>query len=222
MRELAPNLWQLGGFPPDAFNVYLIGDVLIDAATRWGGGRILRQIGDRRLSMLALTHVHPDHQGCARMICERYAIPLACHAKDVATMEGRQPMQPNHFLMRWFSPVWSGPSCPVTRVLQEGDEVGGFRVIHAPGHTPGHIVLFRESDRVAVVGDLMSSMNLTLTWRGLREPPALFCTDKMENRRSILKLAVLEPSLLCFGHGPPLSDMNRFDRFLKRVAARTT
>src|SRR5438270_4517674 len=45
MRELAPNLWQLGGFPPHAINVYLIGDVLIDAATRWGGGRVLRELG---------------------------------------------------------------------------------------------------------------------------------------------------------------------------------
>ena len=49
----------------------------------------------------------------------------------------------------------------------------------------------------------MSSMNLTLTWKGLRQPPGLFCTDKTENRRWILKLAELEPRLLCFGHGPP-------------------
>ena len=72
MRQLSANLWQLGGFPPNAFNVYLIGDVLIDAANRWGSGRILRQIGNRKPSMLALTHAHPDHQGCARMICERF------------------------------------------------------------------------------------------------------------------------------------------------------
>ena len=219
MRELAPSLWQLGGFPPNSFNVYLIGDVLIDAATRWGGGRILRQLGDRKLSMLALTHAHPDHQGCARMICERYAIPLACHARDVATMEGERPMQPDHLFMRSFSPLWAGQAFPVTRILQEGEEVGGFRVIHAPGHTPGHVILFREGDRVAVIGDLMSSMNLALTWRGLREPPALFCTDQQENRRSIRRLAELEPRLLCFGHGPPLSDMKKFDRFLKRLSA---
>ena len=222
MRELSPNLWQLGGFPPNAFNVYLIGDVLIDAATRWGSGRILRQIGDRKPSMLALTHVHPDHQGCVRMICERYTIPLACHGGDVATMQGERPMQPDHPFMRFASRLLAGPAYPVARVLHEGDEVAGFRVVHAPGHTPGHMILFREEDRVAVVGDLMSSMNLTLTWPGLHEPPALFCTDKTENRRSIRKLAELEPSLFCFGHGPPLSDMNRFDRFLKRLDAKTT
>ena len=222
MRELSPNLWQLGGFPPNAFNVYLIGDVLIDAATRWAGSRILRQLADRKLSLLALTHVHPDHQGCVRMICERYTIPLACHGGDVATMQGERPMQPDHPFMRFASRLLSGPAYPVARVLHEGDEVAGFRVVHAPGHTPGHMILFREEDRVAVVGDLMSSMNLTLTWPGLHEPPALFCTDKTENRRSIRKLAELEPRLLCFGHGPPLSDMNQFDRFLKRLNATTT
>ena len=59
MREISLNVWQLIGFPPNVVNVYLIGDVLIDAATRWAGRRILRQIGDRKMSMLALTHSTP-------------------------------------------------------------------------------------------------------------------------------------------------------------------
>ena len=88
MRGISPNVWQLSGFPPNAINVYLIGDVLIDAATRWAGRRIVRQVGDRQLSMLALTHVHPDHQGDSKMICELYRNPLACHAADVPTMQG--------------------------------------------------------------------------------------------------------------------------------------
>src|SRR5271166_3455379 len=103
MREISPNVWQLIGFPPNFVNVYLIGDVLIDAATRWAGRRILRQIGDRKLSMLALTHAHPDHQGVAKMICERYRIPLACHAADVPTMQGERPMQPDNSIIRLIS-----------------------------------------------------------------------------------------------------------------------
>ncbi len=217
MRELAPNLWQLDGFPPHAINVYLIGDVLIDAATRWSSSRILHQLGGRKLSMLALTHVHPDHQGCARVVCERYSIPLACHAADVPTMQGEQPMQPDNPFMRTTSRLMAGPAHPVAHVLQEGEEVAGFRVVHAPGHTPGHVILFRESDRVAVIGDVLNGMNLVTAWPGLHEPPAFFCTDVKENRRSIRRLAELRPSLLCFGHGPPLNDMNKFDRFLKRV-----
>src|ERR1700676_4313259 len=121
MRELAPNVWQLSGFPPYAINVYLVGDVLIDAATRWAGRRILQQLGDRRLSMLALAHVHPDHQGVANMICERYQIPLACHAADVPTMQGQRPMRPDNSFIRFSSRIWAGPPHPVDRVLREGE-----------------------------------------------------------------------------------------------------
>jgi glyoxylase-like metal-dependent hydrolase (beta-lactamase superfamily II) len=149
MRQLAPNVWQLGGLPPNLMNVYLIGDVLIDAATRWAGQRILRQLSDRKLTMLALTHVHPDHQGVAQMICERYSIPLACHAEDVPTMQGERRMQPDSFFIRFVSWLFAGPAYPVARILQEGDEVAGFQVIHTPGHTPGHVILFRDDDRLA-------------------------------------------------------------------------
>lgn len=217
MRELAPNVWQLGGFPPNGFNVYLIGDVLIDAASRWAKRRILRQLGDRNLSMLALTHVHPDHQGIAQVICERYGIPLACHAADVPTMQGERPMQPDNFFNRFVSLVLAGPANPITHVLKQGDTVAGFRVIHAPGHTPGHIILFRDQDRVAIVGDVLNGMNLATGWPGLHEPPAIFCTDAAQNRHSIRRLAELEPRLLCFGHGPPLSDMTILDQFVKQL-----
>ncbi|HVC95609.1 MAG TPA: MBL fold metallo-hydrolase [Pirellulales bacterium] len=217
MRELAPSLWQLDGLPPHAINVYLVGQVLIDAATRWAAPRILRQLGDRRLSMLALTHVHPDHQGAAHTICQGRAIPLACHAADVPTMEGRRPMQPENRFIRLSTRVWAGPPHSVERVLNEGDEIAGFRVVHTPGHTAGHIVFFRETDRVAIVGDILFGMNLLTTWPGLHEPPGFFCTDQAENRRSIRRLAELSPKLLCFGHGPPLRDMGQLERFLARL-----
>ena len=216
MQEISPHVWQLGGFPPNAINVYLIDDVLIDAGTRWAGRRILRQIGDRRLSMLALTHVHPDHQGVAKKVCEHFRIPLACHAADVPAMQGDVPMLPSNFIIRGVSLLCAGPSYPVTRILQDGDEIADFRVVHAPGHTPGHIMLFREQDRVAIVGDVLNGMNLATAWPGLHEPPSFFTADAAENRRSIQRLAELEPRTLCFGHGPPLYDMKIFDRFLKR------
>jgi glyoxylase-like metal-dependent hydrolase (beta-lactamase superfamily II) len=219
LSELAPNVWQLGGFPPNVFNVYLIGDVLIDAATRWAGRRIVRQLGERKLSLLALTHVHPDHQGTAERICRRYAIHLACHANDRAAMEGTGPMQPENSLIRLASRLWSGPAYPVARELREGEELAGFKIFHAPGHTPGHILLFREEDRVAIVGDLLNGMNLATTWPGLHEPPAISCSNASQNRHSIRRLAALQPRLICFGHGPPLRDMKKFDRFLKRLDA---
>jgi len=213
MRLLAEGLWQLQGFPPDIFNVYLAGDVLIDAGTRWGLPRIRRQLQRRPVRLVALTHCHPDHQGVAAVLCTRLGIPLACHEADVAATEGRQPMQPNNWVVRLAVRLWAGPPHPVGRVLHEGDEVAGFRVIHAPGHTPGHIILFRDADRVAVAGDLLNNLP-TLTSRTiLAEPPALFSVDAAENRRSVRRLAELKPSLVCFGHGPPLRDPRALERF---------
>ena len=87
MRELADGLWQLGGRPRNAINVYVARDVLIDAATKQAERRIFRQIAGRRLTAHALTHAHPDHQGCSHVVCERLGIPLWCGAGDVRAME---------------------------------------------------------------------------------------------------------------------------------------
>ncbi len=87
MRQLADDLWLLRGFPPYAINVYLIGDVLIDAATRRGGRRILKQLAGRTVSAHALTHAHPDHQGASKEVCEALGIPLWCHELDADAME---------------------------------------------------------------------------------------------------------------------------------------
>jgi hydroxyacylglutathione hydrolase len=68
MKQLAEGLYLLRGWPPNAINVYLVGDVLIDAATRQGERRIMRQISGRTLRAHALTHAHPDHQGSSHAI----------------------------------------------------------------------------------------------------------------------------------------------------------
>lgn len=218
MRQIAEGLWQLGGFPPDLFNVYLAGDVLIDAGTRWARRRIFRQLRGHALRLVALTHCHPDHQGAARAVCGGFGVPLACHVADAPAAEGRAPMLPDGWPVRLGVRLWAGPPCPVGRVLREGDEVAGFRVVHAPGHTPGHVVLFRDADRVAVAGDLLANVSLLGGWPGLREPPAFLSADPVENRRSVLILAGLRPSLVCFGHGLPLRGPRRLERFAAGLA----
>lgn len=216
MRELAPGVWQLRGLPPNAINIYLIEDVLIDAATRRAGRRVLRQIEGRPLSMVALTHCHPDHQGVAKLVCQARQVPLACHAGDVDSMEGRAPVQrasPDNPVNKLISRFWEGPPHRVGRVLADGEEIAGFRVIHTPGHTPGHVVFFRESDRVAIAGDVLNNMNVLTGIPGLHEPRRQFTLDPEENRRSIRRLAELRPSLACFGHGPPLRDPAKLEGF---------
>ena len=220
MKVLAPGVERLNQFPRPVMNVYLAEDVLIDAATTWDRRRVMGQIKDRELSMLALTHVHPDHQGLARNICLQHDIPLACHADDVDAMEGRRPVsteQSPNPAVQWIQRSWEGPPHPVGRVLNEGDEVAGFRVIHAPGHARGEVIYFRESDGVAICGDVIRNMSYATTLAGIQEPPEFFTYDPEENRRSIRKLAELNPTLILPGHGPEVTDMADFERFVERL-----
>jgi hydroxyacylglutathione hydrolase len=215
LKYLAPGVWRLDELPRPLINVYLAEDVLIDAGRRWDAGRIRKQTAGLELSLLALTHVHPDHQGCAAMVCEEHGIPLACHADDVDAMEGRRPVAATrHPLARTFGRLWQGPPHEVDRVLQEGDEVAGFRVIHAPGHAPGEVIFFRESDRVAICGDVIRNISFTTLRTRLDQPPADLTPDPAENRRSIRKLAALNPSLILPGHGPAVTDIAAFERFV--------
>ena len=219
MKQLAPDVWQLRGFR-DAINVYMIGDVLIDAATKLSGRRVLGEIADRPLSLVALTHCHPDHQGVAKAVCEARGVPLACHADDVDAMEGRAPVQasdrsnPINRLISW---AWEGPPHEVGRVLQEGDEVAGFRVVHAPGHAPGEVIYFRDSDRVAICGDVINNVDFLTGRVRVGEPPDAFTLDPVENRRSIRKLSELDPSLVCPGHGPPFREIEGLHELAARV-----
>jgi glyoxylase-like metal-dependent hydrolase (beta-lactamase superfamily II) len=222
LKPLAAGVWRLKQFPAPSVNVYLAEDVLIDAGTRWDRGRIFAEIEGRKLSLLALTHVHPDHQGVAKDVCEAHNIPLACHADDVDAMEGRRPVQeaaPNNPYNRIIKKIWQGPPHEVGRVLNDGDEVAGFRVIHAPGHSRGEVIFFRDSDRVAICGDVIRNMSYATGLPGVKEPPDIFTYDPPENRRSIRKLAELNPSLILPGHGPAVADMAAFERFVAALPA---
>src|SRR5882757_11342919 len=125
MKRLAPGVWRLKEFPGPTINVYLAADVLIDAGRTWDRRRIFAELDGVEISEVALTHVHPDHQGCAKAVCEARGVPLACHADDVDAMEGRRPVQEagaSNPVNRVIRALWEGPPHQVDRVLNEGDE----------------------------------------------------------------------------------------------------
>jgi hydroxyacylglutathione hydrolase len=220
MKYLAPGVWRLDQFPRPLINVYLAEDVLIDAGRKWDRGRIFKQLDGIDISLLALTHVHPDHQGCAKAVCEARGVPLACHEADIDAMEGRRPVAATaHPIARTFGALWQGPPHRVDRVLHDGDEVAGFRVVHAPGHAPGEVIFFRESDRVAICGDVIRNISYVTMRDRLDEPPADLTPDPTENRRSIRKLADLNPSLIFPGHGAAVTDIAAFERFVATLPA---
>jgi glyoxylase-like metal-dependent hydrolase (beta-lactamase superfamily II) len=217
MNELAPGVFQLNGRPRDAINVYLVGDVLIDAATRQAERRIMRQIASRGVTAHALTHAHPDHQGSSHAICERLGIPLWCGQGDVPAMETPGGISNSQApgILNWLQQrFWTGPPHPVARALVEGDEVAGFTVLESPGHSPGQVAYWRESDRVLILGDVLNGMNVRTGRRGLHEPPDVFTPDPPRNRASARRLAALRPALTCFGHGPPLRDPGLLAEFV--------
>jgi len=214
LKYLAPGVWRLKEVPRPLINVYLAEDVLIDAGRRWDKRRIFAELEGREISEVALTHVHPDHQGCAKAICEARGVPLACHEDDVDAMEGRRPVAASPKpTAQLFGKLWTGPPHKVDRVLHEGDEVAGFRVVHAPGHAPGEVIFFRDSDRVAICGDVIRNITYVAMRTKLAVPPDDLTPDPAENRRSVRKLAALNPSLILPGHGPAVTDIGAFERF---------
>lgn len=222
MKELAEGVYQLDGRPKNAINVYVIGDVLIDAATRRAEQRIMRQLAGRQIAAHALTHAHPDHQGSSHAVCERLQIPLWCGQNDIPAMETpggvRNPKAPGW--LNWVQQhTWTGPPHPVARALGEGDEVAGFTVLDTPGHSAGHVSFWRESDRTLIVGDVLGNMHFITGIPGLHLPPDLFTPDPARNRESARRLAELRPALACFGHGAPLRDPDKLADFVARLPA---
>jgi glyoxylase-like metal-dependent hydrolase (beta-lactamase superfamily II) len=222
MRQLAEDVYQLKGWPPNAINVYVIGDVLIDSATRQAERRILRQISGRTISAHALTHAHPDHQGSSHAVCERLEIPLWCGQGDVPAIETpgaiTNPKAPA-WLNRAQGRYWTGRPHPVARALHEGEEVAGFTVLETPGHSTGHVSYWRESDRVLIVGDVLGNMHFITGIPGLHLPPDMFTPDPARNRESARRLAELRPALACFGHGAPLRDPGKLAEFVAGLPA---
>lgn len=197
MHEVTDGVWQLSGFPPNNINVYVLGDVLVDAGAPWDGRRILRQLAGRRIAAHALTHAHFDHYGASHAVCTKLGIELWCGARDAAAVEAGK-MEAKGGRM-----VPAAKAHPVDRRLAEGDEVAGFTVLDTPGHSPGHVSFWRESDRTLVCGDVMWGYNPFTFTGGIREPFPVVSPDPARNRESARRLAALRPKLVCFGHGKP-------------------
>jgi glyoxylase-like metal-dependent hydrolase (beta-lactamase superfamily II) len=115
----------------------------------------------------------------------------------------------------FFWRIFHGPGHKVDKALEKGDEVAGFKVIDAPGHSAGHVVFWREADRALIIGDVLANMDQYTGIPGLHEPKPSLTPDSQRNRESARKLAALEPELVCFGHGAPLRDPRKLREFVE-------
>jgi glyoxylase-like metal-dependent hydrolase (beta-lactamase superfamily II) len=208
MREVAVDVFHLPLAPRSSVNAYLVGPVLVDAGFGWQGSRVLAAVRGRVVTEHVITHAHVDHAGGTRKVIDALRVPVRAGARDLADLHsGDVPMKVPKALRRPSKAYASFAPVPEAAPLHEGDEIGpGFVVLDTPGHSAGHISLWREDDGVLICGDVINSMSLVTTRPGLQEPPTVFTPDPVENRRSIRRLADLEPRLVLVGHGPPVTN----------------
>ena len=215
--EVARGVHHIPLLGSASINAYLIGDILIDAGIRASAPRLEAALRSHKIRAHTLTHVHADHQGSSHFICATRAIPMWVHTNEVEIMEmGAVAMHhnsPNNVITGLQRQFWAGPAHQVSRALRAGDDLNGFEVLETPGHARGHISFWRESDRVLIIGDVLTNMNVVTTQPGLNEPLRIFTLDAARNRENIHRLAQLEPRLTLFGHGKPLRDPEALLRF---------
>jgi hydroxyacylglutathione hydrolase len=206
MQTLARGVRHVAGFPPNTINVYVVGDVLVDAGTPGARKRILREVAGEGVRAHVVTHAHPDHFGSSHAVCVELDLPLWAGDRDADAIETASPAVSDTKVGRLLAKAKMPPAHPVARRLREGDDVAGFTVLDVPGHSTGHIALWREEDRTLIGGDVFFNLPR------LSSPPAFLTVDPELNRASMRRLAELRPALALFGHGPPLRDPGRLAR----------
>jgi len=200
--------------------------ILIDAGIPGMASRIRSAAADRfgadaRPAAIILTHGHFDHVGSLKSLAEAWEVPIYAHELELPYLDGRSAYPPpdptvGGGFMSLFSSLY--PKGPIDvserlNVLPADRSVPfmhGWRWIHTPGHTPGHVSLWREADHTLLVGDAFittkqeSAVAAALQFPEIHGPPMYYTPDWEASRASVQKLAALEPELVITGHGPAM------------------
>ena len=216
-RLVAEGVWLVQG-QPGRCNVYLIEDdggiTMFDAGARTMT-RAVASAGARLggIRRVVLGHGHTDHRGTAPAL----GVPVLCHPDEVQDAEGSGGFrywpadlagvpfgarQVQKLLHRY---AWDGGPVQISGTVSEGDEVAGFRVVHLPGHAPGQIGLWRESDRLALCSDCVYTIDMWGRDCAPQLPAATYNYDTEQARASMRKLAALEPAAVWPGHAKPIT-----------------
>jgi hydroxyacylglutathione hydrolase len=216
---IATGVWVVQG-QPGRCNVYLIEDeggvTMFDAGARTMARSLASacaKLGGLR--RIVLGHGHTDHRGAA----PSFDVPVLCHPDEVVDAEGSggfrywpadldglpAPQRQIHRILHRLA--WDGGPVKISGTVKEGDQIAGFTVIDLPGHAPGLIGLWRESDRLALVTDCFYTIDVEMWGRSC--PPQLpldmFNFDTEQARASLRKLAEMEPAAAWPGHAHPVT-----------------
>ncbi|MBZ0319874.1 MAG: MBL fold metallo-hydrolase [Anaerolineae bacterium] len=210
MQPISENVYTFTGLP--AGRVYCLVDsdglTLIDASVPPAGKRILKQImakgyQPKDVKRILITHAHPDHVGALSYLRDVTGAAIWASAAEKPVIQGEMPIPRRKAGIR--PPNTTLKPVPVDRELSDGETLpeilGGLQVIATPGHAPGHISFRHPEKRILFTGDVIFNIP-----RRMRLPYAFLTVDMDENRRSVTKIAALEPKIMCFGHGRPITE----------------
>ncbi|GAB3556857.1 MBL fold metallo-hydrolase [Spirosoma fluminis] len=217
LKTLFVNVFFIG--QPGAGNPW----VLIDAGLPGYTGQIKKKAeqlfgSNAKPEAIVLTHGHFDHTGSLKSLLKEWDVPVYAHPLEMPYLTGKSSYPPpdpaiGGGMMSYTSFIFPiGPDDYGDKVkpLPENGtipELSDWRVIHTPGHAPGHISLFRDKDRTLIVGDafVTTNQNAASAVATQREefhgPPAYFTCDWQAAKQSVQKLAALNPRAAGTGHG---------------------
>jgi glyoxylase-like metal-dependent hydrolase (beta-lactamase superfamily II) len=201
------------------------GWVMIDAGIPGFAGTIQRaaerRFGGARPSAIVLTHGHFDHVGSLHELAERWDAPIYAHPLELPYLTGRSAYPPpdptvgGGAMARMASlyprgPIYVGPRLEELPSDNSVPGMDGWRWIHTPGHTAGHVSLFRDGDRALIAGDAVvttkqeSALAVLSQRQELHGPPMYYTPDWTAAAASVAELAALDPELIATGHGVPM------------------